>query len=576
MTDLNAKLPSTAKIVKQLKNDGQDFEWYPTTSEMMKAVAEDIIQCNFAGDKHSFLDIGCGDGRVLRFIRQYTYSNSIRANNHLPFQEVFGIEKSETHLKSLIKSDIPVIGTDFWETRLMDKNVSVIFCNPPYSEYAQWVENILTNGYALSFYFVIPERWVDNKGIESALKRRNLRADVIYQGDFLNGERSARAKINIVRVAPNRFYRSFNSFRSSDDKGLDYPNFSHTYYSNSADDPFNDWFNDVFKFDLDKNTLEKEKSNDEACRAVFAKSNGIQELADWYNKDLSEIQKNYDSLSLLDPVLFKELGINLDNLKEAVCNRFSSLKNRYWNNFIDFYEPIRSRLTKEKREELKFKLVSQTRALDFTVKNMLYVTELVIERANDYFNEQIVAFYKKLADLENIKMYKSNQKVFATNYDWRYNRENTPYKLECRIITTGVSQSYFTPSLQDMDDRLNDICIILRSIGFNVDLQKHSYDDKIPFGQSLEYLEHNMTTNKKETAFEVKFFKNGNCHIKFRKDIMLALNVVAGRLLGWVTTPEQASEEMGESLSDIQANWNKTDALKLTNKSTLIGLPNFE
>ena len=576
MTDLNAKLPSTAKIVEQLKNDGQDFEWYPTTNEMMKAVVEDIIQCDFAGRNHSFLDIGCGDGRVLRFVREYTYSNNFRANNHLPFQEVFGIEKSETHLKSLIKSDIPVIGTDFWETRLMDKNVSVIFCNPPYSEYAQWVENILTNGYALSFYFVIPERWVDNKGIESALKRRNLRADVIYQGDFLNGERSARAKINIVRVASNRFYRSFNSFRSSEDNGLDYPNFSHTHYSDSADDPFNNWFNEVFKFDLDKNTLEKEKSNDEACRAVFAKSNGIQELADWYNKDLSEIQKNYDALSALDPVLFKELGINLDNLKEAVRNRFSSLKNRYWNNFIDFYEPIRSRLTKEKREELKFKLVSQTRALDFTVKNMLYVTELVIERANDYFNEQIVGFYKKLADLENIKMYKSNQKVFATNYDWRYNRENTPYKLECRIITTGVSQSYFTPSLQDMDDRLNDICIILRSIGFNVDQQKHSYEDKIPFGQSLEYLEHNMTTNKKETAFEVKFFKNGNCHIKFRKDIMLALNVVAGRLLGWVTTPEQASEEMGESLSDIQANWHKTDALKLTNKSTLIGLPHFE
>ena len=53
---------------------------------------------------------------------------------------------------------------------------------------------------------------------------------------------------------------------------------------------------------------------------------GIQELADWYNKDLSEIQKNYDALSALDPVLFKELGINLDNLKEAVRNRFSSLK----------------------------------------------------------------------------------------------------------------------------------------------------------------------------------------------------------------------------------------------------------
>lgn len=45
---------STSQIVKQLKNDGQDFEWYPTTNEMLNVVANDIHSCNFIGNGHKF------------------------------------------------------------------------------------------------------------------------------------------------------------------------------------------------------------------------------------------------------------------------------------------------------------------------------------------------------------------------------------------------------------------------------------------------------------------------------------------------------------------------------------------
>ena len=566
---------STSQIVKQLKNDGQDFEWYPTTNEMLNVVANDIHSCNFIGNGHSFMDIGCGDGRVIEFMRNFKKTTESNFRSDLPFGEFFGIEKSETHLKNLIKSNVAVIGTDFWETSLLDKQTSVIFCNPPYSEYAQWMESILSNGFALSFYFIVPERWKNNENIEKALKRRDLRADVIFEGDFLNAERAARAKINIVRVASKRYYSSFDSFRSSENKVLDKPNFIHTRSSSSSEDPFNNWFDDLFKFDLDENEREKVEKASEACREVFVKSNNIQELADWYNKDLQEIQSNYNALSGLDPVLFKELGVNLETLKSAVRNRFKSLKNLYWNNFINYYEPIRTRLTQKKRGILREKLLNQTGTLDFTVKNMLYITELVIEKANDYLNEQITDFYRNLADLENIKMYKSNQKVFKSNYDWRYNRENTPYKLECRIITTGVSESYFAPRLCDVDERLNDICIVLKSIGFNVQQKNHNFDDRVPFGEKLHYYEHNLTKGELEEAFEVKFFKNGNCHIKFRKDIMLALNVIVGRLLGWVTSAEQAADEMGENLDEVKQNWHKSDGLMITNKTQIIGLPSF-
>lgn len=78
-----------------------------------------------------------------------------------------------------------------------------------------------------------------------------------------------------------------------------------------------------------------------------------------------------------------------------------------------------------------------------------------------------------------------------------------------------------------------------------------------------------------EIAFEAKYYKNGNCHLRFRKDLMLALNVAAGRLFGWVTSPEQAADEMDEDVKEVAKYWQKSDALCITNKTQLIGLPNF-
>jgi hypothetical protein len=40
------------KLLTQLKNAEQDFEWYPTTDEMLQAVAR------HCGDIYSLLDVG--------------------------------------------------------------------------------------------------------------------------------------------------------------------------------------------------------------------------------------------------------------------------------------------------------------------------------------------------------------------------------------------------------------------------------------------------------------------------------------------------------------------------------------
>ena len=61
---------STLALVSALKHHSQDFEFYPTTDAMLKAVRQDIqaVLSDPFSDKYpifSALDVGAGDGRCL-------------------------------------------------------------------------------------------------------------------------------------------------------------------------------------------------------------------------------------------------------------------------------------------------------------------------------------------------------------------------------------------------------------------------------------------------------------------------------------------------------------------------------
>ena len=48
-------------IVQQLKQNNQDFEFYPTTREMLNIVYDNIPK---RGERYDILDIGCGQAGV--------------------------------------------------------------------------------------------------------------------------------------------------------------------------------------------------------------------------------------------------------------------------------------------------------------------------------------------------------------------------------------------------------------------------------------------------------------------------------------------------------------------------------
>ena len=64
MTTHTGKQISTLAMVERLKQSDQDFEWYPTTLQMIKLVKRDIN--NHFNNTVSVLECGAGDGRVLK------------------------------------------------------------------------------------------------------------------------------------------------------------------------------------------------------------------------------------------------------------------------------------------------------------------------------------------------------------------------------------------------------------------------------------------------------------------------------------------------------------------------------
>ena len=65
---------STNQIVEQLKSNGEDFEWYPTTQELVNCLAKKIFTKRSYGHGeydckyNSVLDIGCGNGSFFEKI----------------------------------------------------------------------------------------------------------------------------------------------------------------------------------------------------------------------------------------------------------------------------------------------------------------------------------------------------------------------------------------------------------------------------------------------------------------------------------------------------------------------------
>lgn len=518
------------QMVERLKAAGEDFEWYPTTDEIIATVANDIREIDDYGSRDGFLDVGAGDGRVLEQVKEML-TDPERETRTIHVQ-LFAIEKSTIHLSAMPKS-IVVLGTDFHEQTLVDKPMKYIFSNPPYSEFERWAVKLIRESAGTYLYLVIPVRWRASAAIGKAIEIRNADVESLGEFDFENAEREARAKVEVIRV---RFgYKATDAFDSIIEEMLP----------------------ELEAFDREEQLEEIGDDEVDADKIVEAGDNLIESLVMAYDAEVADLIENYRSAAKIDPKILAELGVSKSCILHGIRTKITGLKNKYWQTLFDRFTPITKRLATKQRKSFLDSLNGKA-TIDFTETNIYSMLIWVSKWANEYFDTQLIELFKRLSEHCNVVNYKSNQRTWE-RAGWRYNNgdesKNSHYKLEYRIVLEhcgGICNSNYSYERDQHSglretafDVIADCVTIANNLGFDCDDTPRNY-------RWESNKQNKIMLNDGEVLVAVRAFKNGNLHMHFNQRVMLAINVEAGRLLGWLKSPQEAVDELKVTTDDEQ------------------------
>lgn len=545
---------STNQLVKELRNANEDYEFYPTTNEQLDAINEDIQEIlkthYFNTDKTvKILDVGAGDGRSL-----ISLGECLSSLNNKP--TLFAVEKSNIHIRSYLNKEISVIGTDFHQTNFISKQSDLVFTNPPYLEFEKWVYTLIKQLKFKLMYAVIPERWEERGMIKEALERMSISYEIIQKSDFTSADRPSRAKVHVVRF----FHENKKLKRVLGNR-------KHPLGISQVS-PFQVFINDELGIKANKSAKMTEfskisKQTKEEKNEVIQKKGVLETLLDGYDKDMTRVLEDYKKIASIDPQLLNELGVKHDSLVSGLEEKLLGFRDVYWKLLFDHLDVLYKKLTQKNKTSLLNTL--NANSLDFTYNNAIYIIDYAVTIANDLIEDSIIHVYKNLTSEKSIlRHYKSNEHVYRD--DWRYNgNPDAKYVLDYRFISSHFhnfsSYSWEKGLIDNAREFTNDLVVAMSLIGYNnVEIDK-SYDE-IEAGGVINIKSGDLV------LVNIKYYQNGNRHIKFNPEAMLRFNTVAARVLGWVRSKEDFSEET--DINNVSNEiWSLSDTMKIQTSQVL-------
>jgi hypothetical protein len=440
-----------------------------------------------------------------------------------------------------------------------------IFCNPPYSEFKQWVLKILNEANTRLIYFIVPERWQQDAEINQIIKERGAKTSVLAEFDFLQAERQARARVNVVKI---NFTDKYNDQKSN---------------------PFKRWFNQHFKLDIaEKNSpyrFDKTQTQKKSLHNKLVSSKDIVDsLVTFYNQAIDALLATYQSLEKIDRSIFAEMEIDLDKVMNNLIEKIENLKKLYWHELLTNTQQVSKQLTTDSRK-LLFDTLSEHTSVDFNHANIRSVLIWILKNANSYIDTQLIKVVESLVDSANITGYKSNQNTFEQE-NWRYTRYNMcngeedkkpqRYKLDYRCVIsryTAIDSSY--DSINNLSKNcvtfIDDLRTIAYNLGFDISADKTAAQHEWESGKKVAFHYRDLNGDE-QTLMVVKAFKNGNLHFQISQQFLCKLNVEFGRLKGWLKSKEEAAEELDIPLTDVEASFDTLLQFKPENQFPLLQL----
>ncbi|MDB2343127.1 DUF4942 domain-containing protein [Porticoccaceae bacterium] len=531
------------EILSNLVGSSDDFEFYPTTSSLIKVINQDMAKTfttyfskgkiRIGSELPSVLDIGAGDGEALL---------------QLNARKRYAIEKSVPLLDAM-PQNISVIGTVFEEQTLIDKQVDCIFCNPPYSNYVSWVDKIIREANAPLIYLVVPSRWEDNQSIADAIDARKAKCSVIDSSDFLKADRAARCKVDVVRV-------DLSASRSK-----------------SA---FDLWFESTIEISRNADTLShvfanKKHLEEKVGHELVAGRDLVSVLSQMYDRDLQGLIKIYQQLENIPGPLLDELNVNAKDVLSGLEIKIKGLKNTYWGLLFDNLTKITDRLCFSTRRDLLDSLMRST-SVDFSAGNAYPIVRWAIVEANRFISSQLIDLVETMTKKASCIAYKSNQNTWGDG-DWRYNQKPhnlNRYFLDYRFILDevgGIEHGTYAERSAGLKDRafniINDLRTVASNLGFSRVGEENVRSAFWESGKKREFYCKNVRTGKEHLLFDVRVFDNQNMHLRLNTDFMLALNVEFGRLKGWLKNKEDAISELDAEAEAVMDIWGVNSTVEL-------------
>jgi len=518
--------PNVPALVKKLQEAGEDFEFYPTTPEIIKCVLDHHYRVldRWKEMKGTILDVGAGHGAFLK-----------AAAERYPGAQLLAIERSAHLMNELVKF-AKVIGTDFHAQTLLTKGVDLLYCNPPYSEYAVWASRLIKECPAHAIYLVIPRRWSEDASVKAAISSRKAKVTTIGSFDFEDAERQARARVDVLHIAVDM----------------------------EEDELFKAFFFERFGHLQDnmQQSEEQQKATEARTRAGLVEREGlVGALVALYELAMDRLRTNYEKAASIDADVIRELGLSLDAIVSTLKQKLDTLKATYWTELFGCLDTVTKRLTTKNRRAI-LETIGGFKSVDFTKENIYAVILWIMEHANQYVDAQILAVFDDMIDCANIINYKSNERVFGKGR-WRYcdrPKDLSHISLDFRIVIEsgwrGMKRGYSGSHLSEGGrDFLQDLHTVATLLGFHCDhedprLIENSYGKSshwTPGGAQL------FKTRDGDDLVEVRAFLNGNMHLRLSQKLSLALNVAVGKLRGWLRDHQQAETEFGADAPELFA-----------------------
>lgn len=591
-------------LIQTLKDNNQDFEFYPTTNEILVKIAN-TLKDSLSKDHNyrqtndfTILDVCAGNGNALSALKQH-----LEEEKEIGFINLQGIEKSPI-LYGTWDESIKLVGTDFFQENLYNKTADILFCNPPFSQTETWFKRLLDNcsSRIKHIFFVCPSK----QGLSD--KYRDMFDDFRFNKDKHN-------KHGIqMTVLQNEHSESF-SFKTADRSArvetvvlhIDLSKYAHLRYVERTDEDalFKQYFPELqnkLEHTEDYSYRQQEREDrDAAINALMLEQTGEQDLVrilvDAFNKERNEFLDAYNKLNDVPILLLNKLNIDLSKAKKLLFKTLKELDSTYWGKLLQLYEPLKQKLTSQSIN-LLMNYVSE-RNISFTYDNCLAVTLLAIQKTNDMIVGQLLDKYKHWAEVGNYKSYKSNQRLFNEGYfkdcvepedlnvqgvhsagpKWG----NTPLekimpfgigerkKLEYRIVDCHLSFKNGCYSWNNFDINssgmraVNDIIVIARNLGYAVT----NFEQVCDYGDRISVFATDRN-GKEIVLFDFKVFKNGNAHFFLNKGLMIDIMLVVGKHLGWIHNKEQAVDDLGITSEEYD---NAVKDLHLVSPASIKGLP---